>query len=348
MASITPAGIPNFFSEVFSRFMARYANVNLQFVKHGQRVPIGKNGGQTVRITALPPKAPSITAITDPESVSGFISTSIEDVAVTMTPQLYGQADKWSRSALYQSNVSELLEREMKRIVECCKRSADLVVANAIIGSENSHGCLWKGKANDGSISDLEETGTELQDVTGTVSLTDFIELRRALVLSRALPYRDGTYHALIPTTLATTLRKSTSTGDPADLSKHTEAGRRYLETGEIGTWFGIKFFETPNIDLGVLGGQLEGAGEGPSSADLYPCVLTGEEAWACGTFSALDGYKYEDADSYEPIFLDQPDKSDDPFNQLILIGYKGWWGAVVKQYDDNGTNHCMVYWAQS
>jgi N4-gp56 family major capsid protein len=162
-------------------------------------------------------------------------------------------------------------------------------------------------------------------DVGATDVLTGRL-VRQAVQTNKAdnIPmFGDGGYHAIIHPNVILNLEDDVDVGGWLQVGQYSAPGA--IQSGEIGKYAGVRFFESPRARKFAAGGA--------GSADIYSTVILGTEAYAFGDFGTLRA-------TYKPF---GSAGTADPLDQLATLGWKAFIGAFVIGEGANAQNITAV-----
>lgn len=251
--------------------------------------PIPPRGGRVVNWRRLELVSATTTALTEGTPPA---DTQITVSAVNATVDQYGQVVKISDVAETQS-IDPIVAEVVEMLGEVMGNSRDQVVRNTMTaGTTVQYASTAGSRGAVGSGMDL--TFAEIREAVDTLERND------------ARKFPGGVFHAIIhPDT------KRDLFGD-SDVIQSFQQGRERgltnpMFTGEIGQFYGVRFFESSNAR--IFGSA------GLSGADVYATMIFGQE------FMGLSEYSAQQARVYVTP-RDTPDKTD-PLRQYMTVGWK-------------------------
>jgi N4-gp56 family major capsid protein len=158
-------------------------------------------------------------------------------------------------------------------------------------------------------------------DVAATDTLTGSL-VRRAAQNNKAdsIPtFGDGSYHAIIHPAVVFDFEEDDNVGGWLDVARYQKAGA--IETGEIGKYAGVRFFESARARLFAAGGA--------GSVDVYSTIVLGPQAFAFGDWGTISTHYVA------------PGGHGDELAQVASIGWKGMFGAML--VDEAGARYIRI-----
>jgi N4-gp56 family major capsid protein len=219
-----------------------------------------------------------------------------------------GRVIKLTDKAILQNPI-DLLATASEKVARNAIETADRRVARVVNAGTN---VLYGGNATTrGGVG----TGLVAGD-TITASL-----LRRAvanLKTDNVPAFRDGYYRAIINPAVSFDFQEDTGAGGWMEAAKY--AGSMPLLTGELGKFAGVRFIEASTATVFAL------AGDGGAD-DVYSTFIMGTEAYAFGDWGSIESH------------ITPPGGHDDPLHQSALVGWKGYFGAMLVGEGASATN---------
>jgi N4-gp56 family major capsid protein len=149
-------------------------------------------------------------------------------------------------------------------------------------------------------------------DVGATDTLTGSV-VRRAVQAEKedSVPtFGDGNYHAIVHPGVVFDFESEGDLGGWLSVGQYSDPSR--IESGEIGRYAGVKFFESARARKFTAGGS--------GGADVYSTIVLGQGAYAFGDFGTLHS-------TYKPF---GSAGTADPLDQLATLGWKAFIGAYL------------------
>lgn len=144
---------------------------------------------------------------------------------------------------------------------------------------------------------------------TANVLTANSIRLAVARLKAANVPaFADGLYRAIIHPYAAYDLMSDVEVGGWIDASRY--AGSEPLLTGELGRFAGVRFLESA--------GSAFGDNLGAAGIDILSTFVFGPEAYAFGDWGAIQ------------VKITPPGGHTDPLFQSALVGWKGFFGAML------------------
>lgn len=202
-------------------------------------------------------------------------------------------------------NPLDLASIAAERVGFNAKATIDEFVARKIATGTN---VMYAGSGN-----------TARTDLTATDVVTGRI-LRRAKATAKGdlIPtFGDGYYHAVVHSDVVFDISDDTDIGGWIDANKYTD--NMPLISGELGRYAGVRFIESTSARTFAAG-----AGDG---SDVYSTTLFGPEAYAVGDWGTVTTH----------VVL--PGGHGDELAQVMSVGWKGRFGAMVVGEGTNATN---------
>lgn len=168
----------------------------------------------------------------------------------------------------------------------------------------------------------IYSNGTARSDVSAILTGTSVQQVVRNLRKSNVPRFRDGFYHAIVTADQAYDLFQDTASAGFLEAVRYTDAGARKLLSGELGTYFGVRF--------AVIGSQSKiFSTAGAASVDVHSGIFYGPDYCGVGDWATLQAY-------YTP-----PGGQSDPLHQLAKLGYRVRFGAAL--LDSNGARYVRL-----
>lgn len=272
----------------------------LNFYKDAQKKKLPKNQGRTINFR----KFNSLTAPS--ASLTEGVTPDGNDLSVSaITATVAQEGDYISISDLIQTTgidpiiteTSELLGEEAGEVV-------DTRIQTAISGGTN---VFFAGGAS--TRAGLESA------TTNYLTAGDIKKIVRKLKNANAKRFSDGYYHMQIDPDIAYDLMSDSAW---LDVSKYAKPEQ--MEKGELGRMFGMKFFESTNLNT------VDSSTTAASKITVHQAYAYGKDAYAC--VDLKDG-------AGKPEIIVKPNGSAgsaDPLDQKASVGWKNCFTAVITQ----------------
>lgn len=226
-ATYSPGVAPSII-EYYERGLLKTFEANLVHTRDMQKRTLPRNNGNTVNFRRMVPFEPITTPLKEGVTPEGQ-TLSMTKMSATIKPygrhvELTDEMD-WKTLDNMHKETSDLLSRQ-------AAESIDLIAANALNAGSN---VIYVDKENG--------TNTSRSAITSADTLTHDVIKRavRTLEKNKAKRFSDGYFHAIIdPET------KFDLTSDPmfVDVAKYQDKSK--AEKYELGTIYGVKFYESP------------------------------------------------------------------------------------------------------
>lgn len=283
MASTT-TGLAEHMSIYYDKRFLERAKLMLKYDVGAVVKPLPQNSGKTVYFNRMTPLAVATTPLTEATNPS---DVNMSSTIVSATVAEYGN---WTKvGSLYETTSIDVGLREH-------------VDVHAQNGGETID-TLIKNELDGGGTSQIVNS-LAVSAVTAT-DIIDGFEIRKAnrtLKLNKAMPFENGYFRSVIPTSVAQDLRGDT---EWLDAYRYTDASN--IQSGLIGRLHGVEFFETNN--------EVVDADAGSGNVDVYTTFIFGANAYGMvdiGTGS-------------EPVIIYKRPDSNDTSNPLNMFSTVGW-----------------------
>ena len=208
----------------------------------------------------------------------------------------------------------------LQSVVDLMGTAAERIARNAIAIADKNVALIVNAGTNV-LYADADHTwDTTARNQLTAADVLDGLTLKRAvatLEIDNVPKFPDGSYHAIINPAAKFDLMIDTAVGGWIDAARY--AGAKQLMNGEIGEYAGVRFVQSPVGNKFAAGGS--------SSANVYSTIVFGPDAYAFGDFGQIE------------VHLTPPGGGSDPLFQRALIGWKGYFGAVVIGEGDSATS---------
>jgi N4-gp56 family major capsid protein len=271
----------------------------LHFYKDAMKKKLPKNEGRTINFRRFNSLTAPGTSLTEGVTPDG------NDLNITAITATVAQEGDWvSISDLIQltgidpivTETSELLGEEAQKLI-------DSRIQTAISSGTN---VFYAGGA--ATRAGLESATTKY--LVGA----DIKKLVRKLKNANAKTFADGFYHMIIDPSIAYDLMSDAAW---VDVSKYSQPGK--LEKGELGKMYGMKFYESTNI-------QVVDSSTGANKIDVHIAFAYGKDSYGCVDLEGGAG---------KPEIIVKPNGSAgsaDPLDQRASVGWKNCFTSVITQ----------------
>lgn len=159
-------------------------------------------------------------------------------------------------------------------------------------------------------------------DVGSTDVLTGSLVRRaRANLAADSVPtFGDGTYHGIIHPAVTFDFEEDDNVG--GWLAVGTYSAPNQIQSGEVGKYAGVKFFESPQARIFAAGGA--------GAVDVYSTFIAGPDSYAFGDWGKLEFPMYG--------FTAAPGND---LGQKASVGWKGFIGAML--VDEAGARYIRI-----
>lgn len=268
----------------------------LVHAKFGQKKRIPVHGGRVIEFRKFSGLAVATTPLTE-----GTLYSSLKDLTVTATTATvaqYGDAVGFS-DLVSTTTIDPLLKESTDILAEQAAETIDELVRDVIVAGTTV--MYANGKAGRTNIA-----------ASDTIDPEDVAKIELQMKLNRARKI-DGFYHAITHPRVLFDLKR---TQEWRDNQNYNQTGRTL--TGEVGTLYGIKFWETDKAK--VFADASNGAG-GAGTVDVYTVIVIGAEAF--GVVDLAGGHNLQTV--FKPL---GSAGTADPLNQQSTMGWKVTFGT--------------------
>lgn len=274
--------------------LRRFADVRPVDVAHpGSSVDMFIQGADLALATT------ALSEYEDPDNVS-----LPAPVKVTLTPNEYGNATVTSLR-LREFSFSQLDPFQAELIARNMRDSVDKLVETVAYASTG--GVTNAGFAKFHVPSGATGIATTAAPASGNPGKLNSAALRRLVSRfrgSNVMEFEDGNFVAMIHPDQAVDLREETDVAGWRIPHVYAENANSFIWTGEIGTYEGVKFIETPRVPT-----------SGSGAAKVYKTLVLGKQGLA-------EGVVREFGSVVTP--------SLDKFGRLYGLGWYGWAGWSI------------------
>lgn len=282
-------GLTDHMSVYYDKVFLERAKLALVYDTGAQVKKINRNMGATVKWNRMTPLAVATTPLTEGTTPSGV---AMSTTAVSATAVQYGN---WTQTSdFYElTSIDAGLKEEVQIMGQNAGETIDTLIRNELDGGGTAQ-----------VVNSLAVSAVTATDIIDGVEVR---KARRALFLAKAPKFADGTYRAIIPTSVAADLR-----GDSEwlDARRYTDASQ--ILSDEIGKLHGVRFIETNN--------EVVSADAGSGNVDVYSTFIFGANAYGTVDLAGQSG----------PRVIVKNPSSSDTSNPLDLYSTVGWKAAFV------------------
>lgn len=271
----------------------------LNFYKDAQKKKLPKNSGRTMnfrKFNSLSVPGSSLTEGTTPTGSNLNVTT------VTATVAQEGDFVEIS-DLIQMTGIDPILTETSELLGEQAGLTIDKRIQSAISSGTNVY---FAGGA-------VTRAGLE-SATTNYLTGDDIKKLVRKLKNANAKRFADGFYHMQIDPSIEYDLMSDSAW---VDVSKYAKPEQ--MQKGELGKMYGMKFFETTNLDV-------VDSSTGANKIDVHIAYAYGKDAYACVELENGAG---------KPEIIVKPNGSAgsaDPLNQRASAGWKNCFTAAITQ----------------
>jgi N4-gp56 family major capsid protein len=173
-------------------------------------------------------------------------------------------------------------------------------------------------------------TATSRVTVGAAMNMTGALIRRAVAVLKTAnVPtFPDGTYHAFIHPMILHDLKADTADGGWVDITRYSQPEN--FRTGEVGTYMGVRFFETNVANLFANAGVA-------GTVDVYSTYIFGPDSFAFGDLQSVQAYMVSPGGDHV-----------DPLAQKAIVGWKAMFGTKLLAITGAGNKYLRIEAASS
>lgn len=291
------SGLASTMQTYYDRKLIKDMKPVLCYVKHGQKRPIPRNSGKTVKFRKYEPFAPTTTPLTEGVTPDGHEITQTD---VDATVAEYGDY----------VTVSSLLD--LTAIDPIINDSVELNATQAALSIEHVTRDIITAGTNV-----IYATGSSRTAIAATNKLTTTLVRKavRTLKKAKAKPfYRNGKayYYAIVGPDTTFDLQDDERW---VRVAEYQQAEK--IESGEIGRLFGVIFIESTEAKIF--------AGEGASGADVAGTVVFGADAYGVVDINGSGAAR---------TIINTTGGTSDPLEQRSTVAWKvpAYTAAILQQ----------------
>jgi len=273
-----------------------------------------RGSNSTMRFLRVPYATPTTNGGTVSAGTSPWLTEGVAPTALTMaigyeefTAYQAGQRWEITDVAAMESSI-DLMDKAADICARDAAETADEYVGRILAAGTN---VLYGGSGN-----------TLRTQVGATDTLTGSLVRRGAANLGAdSVPkFGDGSYHAIIHPAVVFDFEEDDDVGGWLSVAQYSKPSA--LETGEIGKYAGVRFFESARARVFAAGGA--------GSADVYSTIIMGPDAYAFGDWGKQTFH-------YVPMVA----AVGNELAQKASIGWKGFLGAML--VDEAGARYIRL-----
>lgn len=292
MASTT-SGLTDLMSTYYDKRFLERAELMLRYDAGADVKRLPLNEGKSVKWTRMTPLAVATTPLTEATNPS---AVDMSSTSVSATVAEYGNHTK----------VGTLFK--LTSIDVNLEEHADIHGQNA----GETIDTLIRDELDGGGTAQLTNGAAAASAIASSDTL-DGLEIRKAvrtLKLNKALPFADGYFKSIIPTSTVHDLR-----GDSEWLDAFRYTNAENIRNGEVGTLHGVRFIETNN--------EVVSADAGAGNVDNYKTFVFGAHAYGTVDLGGQMGPR---------IYVKTPGPSDtsNPLDMFSTVGWKAHFATKV------------------
>lgn len=284
-------GLTDHMSVFYDKVFLERAKLALVHDVGAQVKKISRNMGATVKWNRMTPLAVATTPLTEGTTPT---AVAMSTTAVSATAVQYGN---WTQTSDFYELTS--IDAGLKEEVQVMGQNAGETIDTLIRDELDGGGTVQ-------IVNSLDLTAVTATDIIDGVEVR---KARRALFLAKAPRFPDGSYRAIIPTSVAADLR-----GDSEwlDARRYTDASQ--ILSDEVGRLHGVRFIETNN--------EMVAADAGSGNVDTYTTFIFGQNAYGTVDLAGQTG----------PRVIVKNPSSSDTSNPLDLYSTVGWKANFVSK----------------
>jgi N4-gp56 family major capsid protein len=284
----TTSGFPNASAAIYydKRLLTRLEK-ELHFDQFGQKKTLPKGSGRTITFTRYTNFAANTTPLNEGESPDGL---TLQSTQIPCIPLQYGDYVTLSDYLIGES-IDPVIEGALDVLQYRAALSIDTIIRNSL----------------DGNVT--KQFANKVANEAAVIAVMTSSEIRRAVYTLRNVAAKriGSSYPCVISPAQSFDLQGENATGAWLDMNKYTTPGPLYK--GEIGSMYGSRLVESPNVYIHVA------AGGGSPAADVHQAYMFAQEAYGL----------VELAGNNLKTIIKQLGSagSADPLDQRSTVGYK-------------------------
>lgn len=273
-----------------------------------------KGTNSTMRFLRVPYATPTtnggtVTPGTAPWLTEGVAPTAIELSIGYEEFTAYQAGQRWTVSDVAAMESGVDLELAAARV--CARDAAE--TADEYVGRILAAGTnvLYAGSGN-----------TARTDVGSTDAITGSLVRRaRANLAADSVPtFGDGNYHGTIHPAVVFDFEEDSDVGGWLAVGTYSDASR--IQSGELGKYAGVIFYESPRARSFAAGGA--------GGVDIYSTYIAGPDSYAFGDWGKTTFHRV----GFEPTIGNE-------LGQISSVGWKGFMGAML--VDEAGARYIRI-----
>lgn len=280
--SSTTTGLTNLMSIYYDKVFLDRAKLMLVYDVGAQIKPVPMNSGKTVYFNRFAPLAVATTPLTE-----AAVPTAVDMTSniVSATVAEYGSYTKVG-SLFSMTSIDVNLKEHVEVMGQNAGETIDTLIANEMDGGGTTQ--LAGGKSNITAVA-----------ATDILSGSEVRKARRTLMQNKAMPFGNGLFKAIVPTTAAYDLM-----GNSEWLNARQYVDASNIQNGQLGKLYGVEFYETNNEIITS------------STVDVYSTFVFGQNAYGIVNLSGAPGQR---------IYVKTPGPSDtsNPVDTWSTVGWK-------------------------
>lgn len=291
--SSTTTGLTTLMSIFYDKVFLDRAKLMLVYDVGAQVKPVPGNSGKTVYWNRFAPLAVATTPLTE-----AVVPTAVDMTSniVSATIAEYGSYVKVG-SLFEMTSIDVNLKEHVEVMGQNAGETIDTLIRDELDGGGTVQ--LAGGKSNITAIA-----------ATDTLNGAEVRKARRTLMKNKAMPFGNGLFKAIVPTTAAYDLM-----GNSEWLNARQYVDNANILNGQLGKLYGVEFFETNN-EVSVS-----------STVTVYSSFFFGQNAYGVVKLSNAPGQR---------IYVKTPNgnSTDNPVDTWSTVGWKQPFATKVLNSD--------------